>query len=117
MAAASASACRAFNSFGPPHLSVPLARLNNHRLSKTVRCRCHPPRSSESSSSVNIGVILGGSALYQVYDGSLKLDGCKKMLWHKRPLEEEKMQMPAADEREFPFAPEGEECAPDEIVS
>jgi len=54
-----------------------------------------------------------GTTLYQLYDGTLKLYGCKKMLWHKRPLEEEKMQMLALDEREFPFAPSAEDCTPD----
>lgn len=46
-----------------------------------------------------------GTSLYQLYDGTLKLSGCKKMLWHRVPLEEEKLQMLTKQQREFPFAP------------
>ena len=50
-----------------------------------------------------------GTQLYQLYDGTIKLHGCKKMLWHRLPLVEERMQMLSLEEREFPFAPENEE--------
>ena len=46
-----------------------------------------------------------GTSLYQLYDGSIRLWGCRKMLWHRLPLDEKKMQMLTADEKEFPFAP------------
>ena len=46
-----------------------------------------------------------GTELYQLYDGTIKLWGCKKMLWHRLPLDEKKMQILPAEERQFPFAP------------
>ncbi|KAL7549192.1 hypothetical protein ACHAWF_012458 [Thalassiosira exigua] len=49
-----------------------------------------------------------GTELYQLYDGTMKLWGCKKMLWHRLPMEEKKMQMLPSDERSFPFAPSSE---------
>eukprot|EP00581_Thalassiosira_minuscula_P001178 CAMPEP_0183738332 /NCGR_PEP_ID=MMETSP0737-20130205/54269_1 /TAXON_ID=385413 /ORGANISM="Thalassiosira miniscula, Strain CCMP1093" /LENGTH=947 /DNA_ID=CAMNT_0025972843 /DNA_START=21 /DNA_END=2864 /DNA_ORIENTATION=+ len=50
-----------------------------------------------------------GTELYQLYDGTLKLWGCKKMLWHRLPMEERKMQMLSEEERLFPFAPAAED--------
>lgn len=49
-----------------------------------------------------------GTELYQLYDGTLKVHGCKKMLWHRLPIDEKKMQMLSDDERQFPFAPSTE---------
>ena len=46
-----------------------------------------------------------GTSLYQLYDGTLKLWGCKRMLWHRMPMNERKMQMLPENERIFPFAP------------
>jgi isopenicillin N synthase-like dioxygenase len=46
-----------------------------------------------------------GTSLYQLYDGTLKLWGCKRMLWHRMPIDEEKLQMLTPDSRIFPFAP------------
>ena len=46
-----------------------------------------------------------GTSLYQLYDGTLKLWGCKRMLWHRMPMDEEKLQMLSPDSRSFPFAP------------
>lgn len=46
-----------------------------------------------------------GSELYQLYDGTLCLWGCKKLLWHRVPIDEEKIQMLAPENRLFPFAP------------
>lgn len=46
-----------------------------------------------------------GSELYQLYDGTLCLWGCKKLLWHRIPINEEKIQMLAPEDRVFPFAP------------
>ena len=46
-----------------------------------------------------------GTSLYQLYDGTLKLWGCKRMLWHRMPMDEEKLQMLPPDSRSFPFAP------------
>ena len=50
-----------------------------------------------------------GTELYQLYDGTIKLWGCKKMLWHRLPLDEKKMQILPAEERQFPFAPTANE--------
>ena len=46
-----------------------------------------------------------GTQMYQLYDGTLKLWGCKRMLWHRMPIEEKKIQMIPLNQRQFPFAP------------
>ena len=46
-----------------------------------------------------------GTTLYQLYDGTLKLHGCKKLLWHRRPINEKDIQVISAKDREFPFKP------------
>jgi isopenicillin N synthase-like dioxygenase len=46
-----------------------------------------------------------GTSLYQLYDGTLKLWGCKRMLWHRVPMDEEKLQMIPPESRTFPYAP------------
>ena len=46
-----------------------------------------------------------GTEVYQLYDGTIKLWGCKKMLWHRLPMDEQKMQILPAKDRQFPFAP------------
>ena len=46
-----------------------------------------------------------GTRLYQLYDGTLKLAGCRKLLWHRRPIREEDIQALPAEQRHFPFAP------------
>ena len=33
-----------------------------------------------------------GTSLYQLYDGTLKLAGCKKLLWHRIPIDEDKIR-------------------------
>jgi isopenicillin N synthase-like dioxygenase len=47
-----------------------------------------------------------GTSLYQLYDGTLKLWGCKKLLWHRIPIDENSIQMLQPEERDFPFAPQ-----------
>ena len=49
-----------------------------------------------------------GTSLYQLYDGTIKIHGCKKMLWHRVPIDEKRIQM--IEDRSFPFMP-GTECA------
>ena len=51
-----------------------------------------------------------GTTLYQLYDGTIKLSGCKKMLWHRIPIKEEKIQVLSKDKRSFPFAPSETKC-------
>jgi len=46
-----------------------------------------------------------GTTLYQLYDGTLKLHGCKKLLWHRRPINEKDIQVISTKDREFPFKP------------
>jgi isopenicillin N synthase-like dioxygenase len=46
-----------------------------------------------------------GTSIYQLYDGTLKLWGCKKMLWHRIAIDEKKIQMLPSEKRNFPFAP------------
>lgn len=46
-----------------------------------------------------------GTAMYQLYDGTLKLHGCKKLLWHRLPIDEGKIQIVA--QKAFPFQPNG----------
>ena len=43
--------------------------------------------------------------IFQLYDGTLKLEGCKKLLWHKIKINEEKIQILPKHKRHFPFAP------------
>lgn len=44
-----------------------------------------------------------GTALYQLYDGTLKLHGCKTMLWHRLPIPD--IQVLEKEKRSFPFVP------------
>lgn len=47
-----------------------------------------------------------GTDLWQLYDGNLCIAGCKKLLWHRVPMDVEKMQVLAKEKRgTFPFAP------------
>jgi isopenicillin N synthase-like dioxygenase len=46
-----------------------------------------------------------GTQLYQLYDGTIKLWGCKRMLWHRMPIDEKDLQIIPAHERQFPFSP------------
>jgi hypothetical protein len=46
-----------------------------------------------------------GTSLYQLYDGTIKLWGCKKLLWHRVPIDEAKLQVLTPELRHFPFAP------------
>jgi isopenicillin N synthase-like dioxygenase len=46
-----------------------------------------------------------GTTLYQLYDGTLKVWGSKKLLWHRTAIDENKLQMLPLDLRQFPFAP------------
>ena len=48
------------------------------------------------------------SALYQLYDGALKLHGCKKFLWHRRPIDEARLQQ--IEGRDFPSKPNGDKA-------
>merc|ERR1719461_1905968 len=43
--------------------------------------------------------------IFQLYDGTIKIAGCKKLIWHKIKIDEEKMQMIPKNKRLFPFAP------------
>ena len=43
--------------------------------------------------------------IFQLYDGTLKLQGCKKLLWHKIKINEDKIQILPKNKRQFPFAP------------
>ena len=52
-----------------------------------------------------------GTSLYQLYDGTLKLAGCQKLLWYRIPIDEDKIQMLDKASRDFPFKPsEKMEC-------
>jgi len=47
-----------------------------------------------------------GTKLYQLYDGTIKLSGCKKLLWHRIPIEESEIQiLKKQEDRVFPFSP------------
>ena len=46
-----------------------------------------------------------GTDIFQLYDGTLKLWGCKKLLWHRIAMDETRMQMLSSSQRTFPFAP------------
>lgn len=49
------------------------------------------------------------TTLYQLYDGTIKLAGCKKLLWHRLPMDESRMQVLSEKERHFPFSPTQED--------
>jgi isopenicillin N synthase-like dioxygenase len=51
-----------------------------------------------------------GTALYQLYDGTLKLHGCKTMLWHRLPIPD--IQVLDKEERSFPFVPSSSSTGP-----
>ena len=53
----------------------------------------------------NLHEVTMGTSLYQLYDGTIKLSGCQKMLWHRKPIREEDIQILKKEERNFPFAP------------
>jgi isopenicillin N synthase-like dioxygenase len=55
-----------------------------------------------------------GTELYQLYDGTIKLWGCKKLLWHRVALDETKMQVIPASDRHFPFAPNEQQQSNDD---
>ena len=60
-----------------------------------------------------------GTELYQLYDGTIKLHGCKRMLWHRSyTIDETRLQMVPSSERGFPFAPSpnDESIHPDDSV-
>jgi isopenicillin N synthase-like dioxygenase len=41
----------------------------------------------------------------QLYNGELKIWGCKKLLWHRMAIDEKKLQILPPERRHFPFAP------------
>ena len=43
--------------------------------------------------------------MFQTYDGELKFIGCMKLLWHKMPINTEKLQILKRKDRKYPFAP------------
>lgn len=47
-----------------------------------------------------------GTEIYQLYDGTLKLWGCRKLLWHRITLDEQRIQMLPSSKRIFPFSPD-----------
>ncbi len=57
-----------------------------------------------------------GTELYQLYDGTLKLWGCKKLLWHRIAMDETRMQMISVSQRTFPFAPNNRMGAADATI-
>lgn len=59
-----------------------------------------------------------GTSLYQLYDGTLKLWGCKRLLWHRMGINEEQIQVLPASRRTFPFAPEtADDELPEKVVN
>ena len=45
--------------------------------------------------------------IFQLFDGTLKIAGCKKLLWHRIAMDENQMQvLKHANLRQFPFAPQ-----------
>lgn len=94
-----------------------LAAANDYKLAETttfnaffvrrdcydVLCKrgfCHPDDDLEQLHDFSMG-----TSLYQLYDGTLKLAGCKKLLWHKLALDENKIQHLAKHDRVYPYAP------------
>jgi hypothetical protein len=46
-----------------------------------------------------------GTKMYQLYDGTLKLAGCKILLQHRIKIDEAKIQIIPPEQRSFPFQP------------
>lgn len=46
-----------------------------------------------------------GTKMYQLYDGTLKLAGCKILLQHRIKIDEAKIQIIPPEQRSFPFRP------------
>lgn len=44
--------------------------------------------------------------LFQTYDGELKFVGTKKLLWHKKSLNSQQLQILPKKDRKYPFAPD-----------
>lgn len=42
---------------------------------------------------------------FQLYDGTIKITGCKKLIWRKLPINEEDIQVLPRSARAFPFLP------------
>lgn len=42
---------------------------------------------------------------FQLYDGTIKLAGCKKLIWKKLPIADRDIQVLPASERGFPCLP------------
>ena len=46
-----------------------------------------------------------GTDFWQLYDGTLAISGCKKLLWHRIPISQEALQvLPPSQRGKFPFA-------------
>jgi len=59
-----------------------------------------------------------GTTLYQLYDGTLKISGCKKLLWHRIPIKEDDIQVLKKEkDRSFPFAPGTSSVAANPVAS
>ena len=43
--------------------------------------------------------------MFQTYDGELKYIGCMKLLWHKIPMNPDKLQLLKRKDRKYPFSP------------
>ena len=78
-----------FNAFFVPQM------LYEHYLKEEV-----PDTSMEVLHEISMG-----TSLYQLYDGTLKVWGCKRLLWHRAAIDEKKLQMVPPERRHFPFAP------------
>jgi hypothetical protein len=44
------------------------------------------------------------SVIFQLYDGTLVLAGCQRLLWHDLPIDQEAIQVLAPEQRRFPDA-------------
>jgi isopenicillin N synthase-like dioxygenase len=95
---------------------VELAQCNNYVLVETtlfnaflVRNVCFDTCLADEVPDTSIEALHDcksmSTTIYQLYDGTLKLWGCKKLLWHRLPIDETKIQILADEQRCFPFAP------------
>ena len=60
-----------------------------------------------------------GTDMYQLYDGTLKLAGCQKLLWHRKRIEEANIQVLPMEARAFPFRPleQSSDAVNDEVAA
>ena len=64
-----------------------------------------PRMNGEDNSIYKMHDVPMETQIFQLYDGTLKIAGCRKLVWHKTRINEEKIQIIPKEKRQFPFKP------------